>query len=671
MRVLFVDNLLIDRQAGLDPFDLQPHLGLLSLIAVAEQGGHEADLFDPKLELVRGTLSLKESLYRDWAAALLDRRPDVVGFTSLGCNFICTIKVAGHLKRMRPGLPVVLGGPHATILERRILDRYPEIDVVARNEAETTLLPLIDALGGGGLDRVAGVSFRRGGRVMTNPGAPLIDDLDALPRAAYARYPIRELGLTSLRVEAGRGCPFKCTFCSTAGFFGRRYRLKSAKRLVSELDELANLHGVRDFALTHDLFTVNRAKVREFCDAVAGRGYTWSCSARMDCVDAELLAQMERAGCRSIYYGVETGSPRMQRVTRKDQDLGLVAPILDATARLGMRAVASFITGYPQEEQIDQDQTLDLVGDCLARGADLLDVQLHLLTPEPGAPLLAELGGTLAYDGHISDFNFATLEADDAEIMARDPQIFVNHHHFATVILRARHVFVTSVYTALHALGHPLLTHLLRRYGGRLSLFVSEMFAWATTRGLGTPSSPDFVVAFAENRWGRGDYLTSLVRYMAAADALRPRRIGERGDRTGPIEARRGRRFVLSRRAHVLRDLHDCPELFGRLDAGGPDAIGPGALSVERTRHYLLFLDSDRSRTMRNFVLDEATADLLDLLVEPRRRAECSACHRARHAMGAFAPLFQELLRVGVIRELPAIRVARERDRTLSPAGAS
>jgi radical SAM superfamily enzyme YgiQ (UPF0313 family) len=259
MRVVFVDNLLLEhRGGGIHHVALQPHLGLISLRAVAEAAGHQGLLYDPKLALARAELRLDPSLYREAARHILDLEPDVVGLTSLGCNFICTLKIATHLKGARPDLQVLLGGPHATVLARPILERFDVFDVIARNEAELTLPLLLRALGTDGLGDVPGITHRRGRDVLTNPGEPVIADLDTLPMPAYRHYPISELGLTSLNVDAGRGCPFRCTFCSTATHFGRRYRLKSAARLCRELDALQATYGVRHFELTHDLFTVNR-----------------------------------------------------------------------------------------------------------------------------------------------------------------------------------------------------------------------------------------------------------------------------------------------------------------------------------------------------------------------------------------------------------------------------
>src|SRR6266513_4647610 len=185
MRIVFVDNLLLEQSGGRHAPVLQPHLGLLSLIAVAEAAGHQASLYDPKLPVARGEVPLNPSLYRETALAVLQREPDVVGMTSLGCNFICTVKIARELKRLRPELPILLGGPHATVLDRAIVQHFDAFDVVVRHEAEPSLLPLLDALPDRRFAAVPGVTYRDGSEIRATPGEPLIADLDALPPAAY------------------------------------------------------------------------------------------------------------------------------------------------------------------------------------------------------------------------------------------------------------------------------------------------------------------------------------------------------------------------------------------------------------------------------------------------------------------------------------------------------
>ena len=616
MRIVFVDNLLFEQAEGIRRYVHQPHLGLISLIAVAEGGGHEGLLFDPKAEIARGNLHLDESLYRQAAAQILALEPDVVGMTSLGCNFICTAKIAAYLKRSRPDLPILLGGPHATVLDRDILSAFSQFDVIARSEAEFTLLPLLDALPTRALPKVPGITYRRKGVLWQNPGEPNIADLDSLPFPAYHSYPVSELGLRSLRVDAGRGCPFGCTFCSTASFFGRKFRLKSTNRLVSELDRLSATYGVKEFALTHDLFTVNRNKVLEFCEAVEGRGYTWRCSARMDCVDDELLEHMSRAGCASIYYGIEAGSMRMQTISKKHLDLALFDPMLEATQSRGMSSTISFITGYPEENAADQAATLDLIGACFSRTTAPLNVQLHLLTPEPGTELLQTYRGRIAYDGHVSDFNFPTLEPDDDLVISGHPDVFINHHFFPSVTPRRRHILVTTAYQSLYALGFPLMRHILSMHDNRLSTFMDALDVWATHAEAPTACEPPVLQTFFDHVYGVDHYLPGLVRYMSTASELRRRAINDRPLQTRSFATKGGSTaYRLARNVAVVRDVPECPRILDYMVAH----VGPIPESMLTSRHhFLLQVPTTATDEVRNFALSDSAARLLVRFTDTR-----------------------------------------------------
>jgi len=635
MRLVLVDNLLLDHGSWTHHFDLQPHLGLISLIAVAEANGHEGILYDPKLAIARGELALDASLYREMAAAILRNRPDVVGFTSLGCNFICTLKVAAYLKEIDPSLPILVGGPHVSILHREVAERFSQFDVVVRNEAEALLPALLEGLQDDHLRDIPGLTYRRGSDLIETATNPLFMDLDQLPWPAYDHYPIKELGLRS--IEAGRGCPFDCTFCSTASFFGRRYRLKSAERLCAELDYLHDRYGISEFALMHDLFTVNKAKVREFCDAVEGRGYGWRCSARMDCVDDALLERMHQAGCRSIYYGVETGSPRMQQIVSKHLDLSLYEPILDKTISLGMRPTASFITGYPEEELEDQAQTLDLIGSSIFRYPESLTIQLHLLTPEPGTQLIAQYGHALAYDGHVSDFNFPTLEDDDGAIMARNPEVFMNHHYYPGALSRHQHVFVSSAYLALYRLGFAVLRLLLEEFGRSLSRFIFELDDWADASA-GDRVDPALIERFVAARFGEHDHRVSLVRYMFAATELTKRVEGRRTSSVAGwqlTEPNHESRYGLAEASVVLHDIHACADILKSLSIASGAGVVSDPLRTMRG-DCLLVLEKAGHRQVRSFMLNDASRILLDFFSVPRRLAEFQ---------GAFGPPLFELER--------------------------
>src|SRR5438094_6836986 len=252
MKIVFVQNFLLD-SSGLPSDDiLYPHLGLISLIAQIEESRHVPLLYDPMLELQKGQLSLHSSIYADVAEQLLQTEPAAIGLTALGCNFIAVVKIARRVKERRPKTLILLGGPHPTVLESQIMNKFADFDVLVRGEAEETIVPLLDALDSGReLSAVPGISYRDESRVCRSTVDAGVMDVNRLSMAAFHFYPIQELKMRSMRVEAGRGCPFHCTFCSTATFFGRKYRVKTAPKLVSELKSLNNTYNITEFSLQH------------------------------------------------------------------------------------------------------------------------------------------------------------------------------------------------------------------------------------------------------------------------------------------------------------------------------------------------------------------------------------------------------------------------------------
>jgi radical SAM superfamily enzyme YgiQ (UPF0313 family) len=651
MRLSLVDNLLFARRGGETVYDLQPHLGLLSLIAVAQLAGHRCQLIDPKLELHAGRLQLDDTLYRRIAHTILESDPDVVGLTSLGCNFVCTVKVARYLKLEAPSIPIVLGGPHATILDQTILGRFPEFDYIVRHEGEELLLPLLDAIEARALPvNVPGVTYRVDGAVVTNPGATSIDDLDLLPLADYSHYPIRELQLANLRVEAGRGCPYECTFCSTSTFFGRRYRLKSVDRLVSELDNLNRQFGISSFSLTHDLFTVNKAKVREFCNVVRTRNFEWSCSARTDCVDPELLATMRAAGCTAIYYGMETGSARMQHLVRKKLKLAGADPIIDATLQLGIATTVSFITGYPYETEADQNETLDLMGRYYRHDSTALNVQLHLLTPEPGTELMRDGAAELLYDGHISDFNFPTLETDDEDILRTEPGIFVNHHYFPTPIERRRNIFMTDIVPRVQCLGFPILSQIVARFGGRLSAFLENLMRWEPDDA-SVADYYELLTRFFDAGFGRTDPLSAVVRYATSGARL----LEKTCHSVGPGALQSVGRFRLSPTAALLRDMPDVPAMIDGINtarsSGRTELLPP---TTGERGDWLICVDQRGKRSLRNFRLTPVAAELVAFLSMPRTAAECRDRLSVKQPADDVDDFLAQLSREGLLEFVPA-----------------
>lgn len=611
MKVVFVDNLLIKKQNEQERIDLQPHLGLISLLSVLENAGHTGGLYDPKIDMADGTFPIDKTLYKNIAAKILSMNPDAVGLSSLGCNFICTVKIARYLKDARPGLPVLLGGPHATVLHEQIMHSFPQIDIIVRNEAESKILAVIDGLTTGAFEHIPGVSWRRNGEVICNSGDSSIENLDDIPRPAYHAYPIEKLHLSSLRVEAGRGCPFRCTFCSTATFFGRRYRLKSAKLLCEELDFLYHTYGIADFGLTHDLFTVNRNKVLEFCTEIKKHNYKWNCSARMDCVDEELLLRMKESGCSSIYYGIETGSKRMQGITKKKLDLDIFHSVLDCTLATGIRPTVSFITGYPEETKSDQDDTLDLIGSCYLKRSPIdINIQLHLLTPEPGTALMQQYQSQLAFDNYITDFNFPTLEEDDAMLMESLPAIFMNHHYFTSVLPRHQHIFVTSFFDVIQALSPQVIAFFLKKFSNSLHLFSDRVKEWMNEQHPGQYiCTVPLFIQFIEDIFKQGSYISSLVRYMYHLQILHPVRV-DAGTKQQIGRPKVKKKVALSPNISLFRNIHNAPGILEKLKHF--ESINTGLARKKTNIVVQVEKDTTGHRSVRNYEVDNNLGDLLE-----------------------------------------------------------
>jgi radical SAM superfamily enzyme YgiQ (UPF0313 family) len=368
-----------------------------------------------------------------------------VGFSTL-CNTLPrSLSLARSLKSKAPHLPIILGGPEASARAQDLVDTYPFIDAIAVGEVESTMGDLVTALRTGVPRSQPGMIFQDDWRVAsTAPDtdasvAPLVD-LDAAEPIDYATYPQSSFS-QSIPIEVGRGCPFNCSFCSTNGFFSRRFRLKSPERIISEVAALVRDRHVGHFDFIHDMFTTNRKLVVKVCQGLiqSRLGVTWGCSARTDRVDEELLTQMMRAGCTDIYFGLETGSPRIQKLIRKNLNLDDAMAKLRLASNLGIRVTTSLIIGFPQEQESDLADTLDLALRLRQWRPRLGSVQVHLLAPLAGTDLTTAHFGELRYDGHIAgatSVNYLT-EWEEREIR-KQPTLFSSFYYCPnTAIARA------------------------------------------------------------------------------------------------------------------------------------------------------------------------------------------------------------------------------------------
>lgn len=413
-----------------------PQLGVLSLGAVLE-ARHDTvrvvDLDQAYLTYLDSPNQVR-SFAEEAANLIASDSADVYGFSTICSSYPLTVRIAQAVKAVRPGSMVLFGGPQATVVDRQTLTAFPFIDCVLRGESEITLPALLEELAGDRqLSRVPSLTFRCGFELRRTASAPVIEDLDAIPTPAFHLTGSLR-GLTRAPLELGRGCPFACTFCSTNDFFRRKFRLRSPGRVIREMRDMANTYGIQQFELIHDMFTVDRRRVVSFCEAVmaSGDGFQWSCSARTDCVDNELLDLMARAGCVGIFYGVESGSQRMQKVMDKHLDIEQARQVVAETERLGMASTVSLITGFPEETEVDLRQTLRMF--MFAARYPQSTPYVNILAPLAETPIhlkhrdqltLGDLCSDMSQQGPVRD-------QEDWNLIDQHPDIFPNFYLLPT-----------------------------------------------------------------------------------------------------------------------------------------------------------------------------------------------------------------------------------------------
>jgi radical SAM superfamily enzyme YgiQ (UPF0313 family) len=409
-------------------------LGILSLAAVLERLGDSPDIVDVNDAYLRFVETLGKSSTANFAeflaCAIVENDADIYGFSSICSTYPLTVRVAEAVKKLRPKATILFGGPQASVVDVPTLAAFPFVDLVLRGEAEIALPLLMEELiAEVHLDRVAGLTYRDGTQVRRNGNAPVIVDLDNLPSPAYHLSHCLE-GSSNASLELGRGCPFSCTFCSTNDFFRRNFRLRSPARILRDMRDIAAKYSITDFELVHDMFTVDKRRVAEFCEAMltSGEGFTWSCSARTDCVDERLLELMSRSGCRGVFFGVETGSRRMQKIIDKHLDPLRAEEVIDVAEKLGMRTTVSLITGFSEETWEDVRETVRIFmhsARCPHSGP-----QLNILAPLAGTPITSAHKQQLVLEELCSDMSHQGLSQHEADLdlIRKHLEIFPNFY---------------------------------------------------------------------------------------------------------------------------------------------------------------------------------------------------------------------------------------------------
>jgi anaerobic magnesium-protoporphyrin IX monomethyl ester cyclase len=369
-------------------------MGLLMLGAVLEQAGHEVHLLDAN--------AARKRLTSDRIVAIAERlRPDVIGMTLVTPLVKEAYRLADMLKLC--GAKRIAGGPHATLLPEEPLDHG--FDAVVVGEGEPTIVEAVEALlGRAPLDSVQGLVYRElDGSVRRNEPRPPVADLDALPAPARHLIEPSDFGTTEdgdlhAHIFTSRGCPARCAYCA-GGLFGKKFRFRSADRVVDELIDLNRRYGTRHFYFVDDAMAMDRPRMERICRRMIDErlGFTWHMMTRIDTVDEALLELAAQAGCKQIDFGIESGSPETLKKIHKPHTNEMVRRVVPMTHRHGIRPVGFFILGFPWEDARATEATLQL----------MRELSPYIVFQPAVGSILVPFPGTEIYERYKDEYGFA------------------------------------------------------------------------------------------------------------------------------------------------------------------------------------------------------------------------------------------------------------------------
>ena len=340
-----------------------PPIGIMSLSAVVKRAGHECTMFDQANPETPNDVILEE---------IRRQRPTLVGLSFLSTTSYPYAKIlARQIRAADANVKLAFGGVFATLNAQLVKLQCPEVDFVCRGDGEQLILDLIERIDDPA--GVAGLTWMRDGNPVQNPNRTLERDLDQWPFPDRESLPLDFVESMPLDVPAvlsmdrfttmqtSRGCPWPCTFCDIPIFNEGKWRSRSAEHVVAEFEHLQSL-GYGAVYFVDDHFLLKPKRIEAICKGINDANVTieWGCEGRVDSVAQHLFPAMAKAHCRTIMFGVESGSQRVLDRLKKEQTLADVETAVSNAKDAGIEIVHGFfVVGSPDETLDDIRATFD------------------------------------------------------------------------------------------------------------------------------------------------------------------------------------------------------------------------------------------------------------------------------------------------------------------------
>ncbi|AZR73739.1 hypothetical protein BBF96_10290 [Anoxybacter fermentans] len=371
---------------------IAPPLGLMYIGGALESVGAKVKIVDMNFPGIR----LEE--------ILKDLEPGgLLGISCFTPGYRSSTRLAALTKALRPDVFVVLGGYHASFCTDQVVGGQAPFDAAIIGPGEEPIIELYKCLGAKKIpESLPNVIFRENyvdqcintvqchlemNKEKNSPLAKLTK------RFSPARHLIRMEDYIQVgsrfagSVQFSRGCLYQCYFCQVR-FMEGKWMPGDIEETVEEIKYLWKKYSLSSIVLVDNLFTGSPDIVYSFCKTLRKKvpDVLWSCDARVENLDRNLVKEMAASGCRSIFMGLESGDPDTLRRIGKNPDINIVKEKLKMLAEEGIKAFGSFIIGFPWEKESHIQKTISF-----ATELPLAWMEFSFATPLPGTRLQSEL----------------------------------------------------------------------------------------------------------------------------------------------------------------------------------------------------------------------------------------------------------------------------------------
>ena len=358
-------------------------LGVAYIAAYCEKEGYNVQIYD---EIPDSHKTLSDTLK--------SYKPDVVGISCMTATYTRARNYAKEIRETLPNVPIVFGGVHPTVATEETL-KNDFVDFIVCGEGEETFVEFLQKHGSNcDYSKIAGLAYKKEGKISINRPRPVLEGLDSLPMPARHLFPMdyytqrwnwpRGYWYKTANMMSSRGCPYDCNFCGSKSMFGRSFRACSTKRTVDEIELLVKTYGFECISFSDDTFAINKKRAIEICHEVKRRKIkaVYRYQLRANTCDEDLIKELKEAGCVHIDIGAESGSDEILKEMKKGITVKQIKDAIAMIKKYKIHTGVTFIIGSPGETMQDIEATREL-----AYEIDADYTQFFIMTPYPGTEL--------------------------------------------------------------------------------------------------------------------------------------------------------------------------------------------------------------------------------------------------------------------------------------------